>query len=49
MNDKEFECICAMICEGSFDPADVPAALDNMFYERFGMSCVDIVSAFSMH
>ena len=49
MKDTEFECICAMICEGKFDMADVPPALDNMFYERFGMSCSDIVSAFSMH
>ena len=49
MKDVEFDMICIMIYEGRYSPADVPPALDNMFYERFGMSCVDIVSAFSMH
>ncbi len=46
MKDMEFECICAKICEGIYDPADIPADLDNLFYENFGMSCYDVVSAF---
>ena len=49
MRDKEFERICIMICEGNYDPSGIPAALDNMFYEMFGMSCSDVVSALSMH
>lgn len=49
MRETEFECICAMICDGNYEPADIPTALDNLFYERFGMSCSDVVSAFSMH
>ena len=45
MKDMEFECICAKIFEGSYDPADISPDLDNIFYEKFGMSCCDIVSA----
>ena len=48
MKDMEFESICAKICEENYDPADIPADLDNMFYENFGMSCCDVVSAISM-
>ena len=45
MKDVEFEMICIMIYEGGFYPADVSPALDNMFYERFGMSCAEVVNA----
>ena len=45
MKDVEFEMICIMIYEGGFSPADVPPALDNMFYEIFGMSCSDVANA----
>lgn len=45
MKDMEFECICAKIFEGSYDPTDISPDLDNIFYEKFGMSCCDIVSA----
>ena len=49
MSETDFENICVMICEGRYDQAEIPVALDNMFYERFGMSCSEVVSAFSMH
>ena len=49
MKDMEFESICAKIFEGSYDHADIPTGLDNLFYERFGMSCNEVVSAVSMH
>ena len=45
MRDVEFDLICIMIYEGRYTPADVPPALDNMFYERFGMSCADLINA----
>jgi hypothetical protein len=45
MKDVEFDMICIMIYEGRYSPADVPPALDNMFYERFGMSCAEVVNA----
>lgn len=45
MKDVEFDMICIMIYEGRYSPADVPPALDNMFYERFGMSCADLADA----
>ena len=45
MKDVEFDMICIMIYEGWYSPADVPPALDNMFYERFGMSCAEVVNA----
>ena len=47
MRDVEFEMICIMIYEGRYSPAEVPPAMDNMFYERFGMSCADLVNAIS--
>lgn len=46
MRDVEFEYICAMIVEGIYDPAEISTALDNMFYERFGMSCDDVAYTF---
>ena len=49
MRDLEFEMICTMIYEGRYFPADVPPAMDNMFYERFGMSCVDFINAITTH
>lgn len=49
MMDVEFEYVCAMIDEGSYDPAEISTVLDNMFYEKFGMSCSDVVRAISMH
>ena len=45
MKDVEFDMVCIMICEGRYSPADVPPALDNMFYERFGMSCAEVADA----
>ena len=48
MKDMEFECICAKICDGSYEPADISADLDNLFYENFCMSCLDVVLAISM-
>ena len=45
MKDVEFDMICIMIYEGRYSPADVPPVLDNMFYERFGMSCDDVANA----
>ena len=45
MKDMEFECICTKIFEGSYDPTDISPDLDNIFYEKVGMSCCDIVSA----
>ena len=45
MKDVEFDMICIMIYEGRYSPAEVPPAMDNMFYERFGMSCTDLVNA----
>ena len=47
MRDVEFEMICIMIYEGRYSPAEVPPEMDNMFYERFGMSCADLVNAIS--
>ena len=47
--DVEFEYVCARIDEGSYDPAEISTVLDNMFYEKFGMSCSDVVRAISMH
>ena len=49
MRDVEFDLICIMIYEGRYTPADVPPALDNMFYERFGMSCAELVNAITRH
>lgn len=49
MKDLEFDMFCIMIYEGRYFPADVPPALDNMFYERFGMSCADVADAVSRH
>ena len=46
MSETDFETICALICEGKYDPADISPAMDNMFYERFGMSCSEVVSSF---
>lgn len=48
MRDVEFDMICIMIYEGRYSPADIPPALDNMFYEKFGMSCTDLASAVTM-
>ena len=48
MRDLEFDLICIMIYEGRYSPADVTPAMDNMFYERIGMSCADLVNAISM-
>ena len=45
MKDVEFDMICIMVYEGRYSPADVPPTLDNMFYERFGMSCSEVVNA----
>ena len=45
MRDLEFDMICTMIYEGRYSPADIPPVLDNMFYERFGMSCDDVANA----
>ena len=45
MKDVEFDMICIMIYEGRYSPADVPPAMDNMFYEKFGMSCTDLADA----
>ena len=47
MKDVEFDMICIMVYEGRYSPADVPPTLDNMFYERFGMSCDDVANAVS--
>ena len=47
MRDVEFEMICIMIYEGRYSPAEVTPAMDNMFYERFGMSCADLANAIS--
>ncbi len=47
MDEINFERICAMICDGRWGEAGFPAELDNMFYERFGMSGDDVLSAFS--
>ena len=49
MRDMEFEHVCAMIGEGSYDPTEISTVLDNMFYEKFGMSCSDVVRIMSMH
>ena len=49
MKDVEFDMICIMIYEGRYSPADIPPALDNMFYERFGMSCHDVANAVAGH
>lgn len=38
----KFESICASICEGSYDPSQVSPDMDNLFYERFGMSSMDV-------
>lgn len=45
MKEVEFDMICIMIYEGRYSPADIPPVLDNMFYERFGMSCDDVANA----
>ena len=45
MKDVEFDMICIMVYEGRYSPADVTPTLDNMFYERFGMSCSEVVNA----
>lgn len=44
MSDVEFDMICIMIYEGRYSPVDIPPALDNMFYEKFGMSCADLAN-----
>ena len=49
MKDVEFDLIFIMIYEGRYSPAEVPPAMDNMFYERFGMSCTDLVNAVTRH
>lgn len=45
MKEVEFDMICIMIYECRYSPADIPPVLDNMFYERFGMSCDDVANA----
>lgn len=49
MTDVEFDMICIMIYEGRYFPAEVPPALDNMFYERFGMSCREAAAIIAKH
>ena len=49
MKDVEFDMICIMIYEGRYFPAEVPPALDNMFYERFGMSCREAAAMIAKH
>lgn len=49
MKDVEFDMICIMIYEGRYFPAEVPPALDNMFYERFGMSCREAAAIIAKH
>ena len=46
MKDVEFDMICIMIYEGRYSPADIPPVLDNMFYEKFGLSGKEVVEAF---
>ncbi|MBQ3251231.1 MAG: hypothetical protein IJB05_08820 [Bacteroidales bacterium] len=47
MDEINFERICAMICDGRWGEAGFPVELDNMFYERFGMSGEDVMKTFS--
>ena len=47
MDEINFERICAMICDGRWEEAGFPVELDNMFYERFGMSGEDVMKSFS--
>ena len=49
MKEVDFDMVCIMIYEGRYFPAEVPPALDNMFYERFGMSCHDVADAVAGH
>lgn len=43
--EKAYESLCSMILDGNV-PADSlcmpPAAVDNLFYERFGMSFLEL-------
>ena len=47
MDEINFERICAMICDGRWEETGFPVELDNMFYERFGMSGEDVMKSFS--
>jgi len=45
--EMKFERICASICEGRYDPSQVSPDMDNLFYERFGMSSMDVACRLS--
>ena len=42
MKEKDFEKMCSLMFDGSHECEKVSYTLDNMFYERFGMSCREI-------
>ncbi len=40
--EKEYERLCSMILDGTASCEKIPVALDNLFYERFGMNVREI-------
>lgn len=43
--ERDYARLCSMILAGTAPDDEVPVALDNLFYERFGMGVHEIVAA----
>lgn len=43
MLEKEFEYLCESICSGDRSARRVSTVMNNLFYERFGMSYSEII------
>lgn len=40
--EREYERLCSVILDGTASCEDIPVALENLFYERFGMNVREI-------
>lgn len=46
--ERDYERICSMILDGTVSDEDVTVAVNNLFYERFGMSACEIQAELGM-
>lgn len=49
MKEKEFEDLCLGICAGLLGEANVSREMNNLFYERFGMSFQELRESIQTH
>lgn len=47
MIEKEFDELCAAVCSGGLLETEVSSVINNLFYERFGMSYLEVAECIS--